>query len=167
MKCEVCNEEHNKGNTYEFFTGFVGETVLESANIQVRHYKTPQYLHNKIEGWVCRRCYLKNLLFSEKTIVVVGIIAIFSVFNGKFINNFLIGLFFSGIALGLLWISNVPFFWTQHGDRALIKHYHDRDKLKRELQGLVDANPNYKSYKFYDRSDAHKVGWIKDSQVKI
>jgi hypothetical protein len=167
MKCDVCGEERNNGNTYEFFSGFVGETEVDRSDIQVHIHKTPHYLHNRIKGWVCRGCYLKNLLFSEKTIVIVGITAIISSFGGKFINNFLAGLFFAGLALGLLWITNLPFFWTQHGDRALIRHHPLRKTLELELQEVVNAKSNYRAYKFYDRLAAYKLGWVKDNELKI
>lgn len=167
MKCDVCKQEKYKGNSYYFFTGFIGETKVEHTGYKLYTYKTPQYLHDKFEGWVCHGCYLQNLLLSEKTLIVAGITAVFSLFGGKFVNNLLIGLFFSGLAIGLLWLTNLPFFWTQHGDRALIKGYALRRKLEMELQGKVDSNPNYKKYRFYSRADGASLGWVKDNEMKI
>ena len=41
------------------------------------------------------------------------------------------------------------------------------DKLgaKGDSTGIVSSN--YKAYKFYDRSAAYKLGWVKDNELKI
>lgn len=153
MKCEVCNKERDKGSKYMFFAGGVGPTERKKIGIKTYQETTVHYAHGKVEGWVCRICYLKNLLISEKTVVVIIITGIFSAMDGKFINNFLIGLFFTGLALGGCWLGSLAFFWTQHGDRALIRAYRKK--------------PEYQGYRLYIRSEAHKHGWIKKDEIKI
>lgn len=153
MKCEVCDQYRNNGKEYTFFTGITGPTDRQKIGIKTYQETTVHQGMGKTKGWVCRLCYLRNLLTTEKMIVVVLITGTISLFDGPFLNNFLIGLFFSGVALGGWWMGSLAFFWTQHGDRALIKKY--------------KKNPEFEHLTLYHRAEAFKFGWIKDNEVKI